>query len=233
MIPPLLHQTAKTADIPDRWRRFQKTVQDLHPGWTYRLWTDDENLAFVTVEYPEFLGAYLQLPRNIMRADVIRYLIMYRLGGLYLDLDYEMLKPFDLVNEEIVLPLEKEGDIDSPNNTICQAFFAAARGHPFFKMLIDELKAHPPVGEDADVESSTGPRFVTKMYRRAREQGMTFCTPDRSLFNPETPHTDREYRAIVDAGVAYGIHHCDGSWREWTLGQRLRNAVARTVKRLV
>src|SRR5438105_9445997 len=45
MIPKLIHQTAKTAEIPEKWRVYQKKVRALHPGWGYRLWTDEDNLA--------------------------------------------------------------------------------------------------------------------------------------------------------------------------------------------
>ncbi len=103
MIPKLIHQTAKTRDLPADCLEYVEQLKRLHPDWTYKLWTDEDNLEFVTREFPEFLETYQAFPRNIMRADVIRYLIMYRLGGFYLDTDYEMLKPFDLCDREIVL----------------------------------------------------------------------------------------------------------------------------------
>ena len=110
MIPKLIHQTAKTADIPPQWQAYQQKLRSLHPDWTYRLWTDADNLAFVQKEYPAFLPIYQKLPKNIMRVDVIRYLIMYKLGGLYMDLDYEMLKPFDMTDHDIVLAWESDGE---------------------------------------------------------------------------------------------------------------------------
>lgn len=232
MIPKLIHQTAKTADLPKRLRGFQRRVQELHPGWTYKLWTDADNLAFVKGEFPDFLETFQKLPRNIMRADVIRYLLMYRLGGLYLDTDYEMLKPFDMLDHDIVLPWETSGELGAGNDLLCQAFFASSPGRPFFKMLIDELKANPPL-EGADVEKSTGPGFVTRMYRRASEQGMKIYTPQRPLFSPPSPRSPREYKKILAEGVAYGIHHCDGSWRDFTLRQRVRNKLSRIYHRFV
>ena len=42
-----------------------------------------------------------------MRADVIRYLIMYKIGGVYLDLDYEVLKPFEFGDHKLILPLNR------------------------------------------------------------------------------------------------------------------------------
>jgi inositol phosphorylceramide mannosyltransferase catalytic subunit len=231
MIPRLIHQTAKTADIPPRWREFQRRVRELHPEWTYKLWTDEDNLAFVKAEFPDFLDIFQKLPRNIMRADVIRYLLLYRLGGLYLDLDYEMLKSFDLTEHDIVLPWEQDGEFGAGNDLVCQAFFASAPGHPFLKMLIDDLRANPPLAGGGDVEGATGPKFVTRVYHRARAAGIPIHTPRRNLFNPVSPRTRRQYQAIVDGGESYGIHHCDGSWRDFTLTQRFKNVLIGLSKR--
>ena len=94
MIPRIIHQTAKTENIPDQWRAYQDTVKSLHPSWEYRLWTDEANLALVSQSAPQWLQLYTALPRNIMRADMIRYIILQLVGGLYLDLDYEMFPAF-------------------------------------------------------------------------------------------------------------------------------------------
>ncbi|HVT79653.1 MAG TPA: glycosyltransferase [Phycisphaerae bacterium] len=219
MIPKLIHQTAKTADIPLQWRQFQTRIKELHPGWTYKLWTDEDNLGFVSREYPEFLKVFTGLPKNIMRADVIRYLLMYRLGGLYMDLDYEMLKPFDLEEQEIVLPWE--GGHAPGQELICNSIFASSAGHPFWKMAIDDLAANPPKG-DGPVEAQTGPGFLTRVMKRAEGQGMTFYRPEWQLFSPRIPASARAHRRLVEGKVAYGIHHCHGTWREWGLKDRIK-----------
>jgi mannosyltransferase OCH1-like enzyme len=219
MIPKLIHQTAKTADIPEKWRSFQARLKELHPNWTYKLWTDADNLAFVTREYPDFLPVFTGLPKNIMRADVIRYLLMYRLGGLYMDLDYEMLKPFDLNEHDIVLPWE--GGHSPGQERICNSIFASAPGHPFWKMAIDALAANPPKG-DGPVEDQTGPGFLTGIMKRAEAAGMQLYRPDWQLFSPFIPASKRAYRRLVKAGTAYGIHYCHGTWRDWTLKDRIK-----------
>lgn len=219
MIPKLIHQTAKTADIPPKWQKFQTRLKELHPDWTYKLWTDADNLAFVAKEYPDFLRVFQGLPKNIMRADVIRYLLMYRLGGLYMDLDYEMLKPFDLVEHDIVLPWEGGHDVE--HRLICNSIFASAPGHPFWKMAIDDLAAHPPNG-DGPVEAATGPGFLTRIMKRAEAAGMALHRPSEKLFSPTIPASNRAYRKLVEGNVAYGIHHCHGTWRDWSVKDRIK-----------
>ncbi|MFA7236500.1 MAG: glycosyltransferase [Phycisphaeraceae bacterium] len=231
-IPKIIHQTAKTTEIPAKWQGFQKKMRDLHPDWTYCFHTDEDNLQFVRKEFPEFLDVYLNLPLNIMRADVIRYLLMYRVGGLYADMDYEMLKPFDFNEHDIVLPWEHDGDMGPGKDQLCNAFFASSPGHPFFKMAIDDLMAHPPLDPDpSHVIQSTGPAFLTRIYHRAIASGMTLYTPHRQVFSPLSPHSPRQYRAILKNPATYGIHHCTGSWRQYSRARRIRMHITGFIKR--
>ncbi len=233
MIPKLIHQTSKTHEIcNEKWRGYQQKLQSLHPDWTYKLWTDEDNLLFVKNEYPDFYDIFVKLPKNIMRADVIRYLLLYRLGGLYMDLDYEMLKPFDLTQYGAVLPWETEGELGPGNDRICNAFLASSAGHPFFKMCIDDLKADPPLStENIDPEATTGPVFVTKIYHRAVKSGLDVHTPRRDLFMPTPVRSVSQCQAVRKRGVAYGIHHCDGSWREYSWPIELKRQIGRLVRR--
>lgn len=232
MIPKLIHQTAKTKDIPEKWQGFQKRLIELHPDWTYKLWTDEDNDAFVKKEFPDYYPVFVGFPKNIMRADVIRYLLMYRLGGLYMDLDYEMLKPFDLLDHDIVLPWESSGEFGPGKDKIANAIFASSPGHPFWKMVLDRIAANGPYNADIDVEKTTGPEFISGVFNDAVKNGMTFYCPPRDWFNPRTPRGPRAYKAILDSGVSYGIHHCHGTWRELGLYRRLRISLSQFVGRL-
>jgi mannosyltransferase OCH1-like enzyme len=235
MIPHLIHQTAKTADIPQQWRAYQQRVKELHPDWTYKLWTDEDNLAFVREQMPELLDVFTRLPKNIMRADVIRYVLMHKLGGLYLDLDFEMLKPFDLTRYDCVLALETPGAFNRESR-VGNAFFASAPGHPFFKAVLDELRANPPIGKpDVEVLTATGPHFITRVLheRFPDPSSLNMLIAPDAWFSPRVPRSARQHRAIATNGVTYGIHHCHGTWRGFTLAQRLRNRVSHFIHKFV
>jgi mannosyltransferase OCH1-like enzyme len=233
MIPQLIHQTARTRDISKKCIPYVDKLRALHPDWEYHLWTDEENLVFVRKEFPEFVEVFTRLPRNIMRADVIRYLLLYRLGGLYLDTDYEMIKPFDLIDRDIVLCWEPDGRTGKGNSKMANASFASSPGHPFFKMIIDDLKANPPLSPDVDVEAATGPGLVTRVYHDAVAAGMNPYAAPSLKFSPPSPRNAREYRAILNNGVSYGIHHCHGTWRNFTVRQRLKMFLSRIVHKFV
>jgi mannosyltransferase OCH1-like enzyme len=230
MIPTLIHQTAKTAELPPKAVAYRQKLLELHPDWTYRLWTDADNLQFVRQEYPDFYDVFVGLPKNIMRADVIRYLLLYRLGGLYLDTDYEMLKPFDLLNYDAVLPWETDCEDLSRGGRIGNSFMAAEPGHAFFKMVIDDLQNHPPLAADADVLHSTGPHYLTRILPQALAAGIIVHLPSRPLFNPYPPQSPRQYRKLVRQNVAYGIHHCFGSWRDFSLPRRIKQRIGSAIR---
>lgn len=216
MIPKILHQTAKTAEIPGAWQPLQARVRALHPAWEYRLWTDEDNLRLIEAEYPELKAVYTGLPRGIMRADMIRYVYMHRFGGLYLDLDYEFLKPFDLLDKRLVLP--RESDDEAPL-FLGNCIFASEAGHPYWRAVLDSLRTKPPLNlgdyPEQDILNGTGPGFLTRVWLHeysGPRDGVDL--PPRAAFHPPRPATLSEQRAIEASGQSYGIHHCHGSWRE-------------------
>lgn len=230
MIPKLIHQTAKTAELPPKAVVYRQKLLELHPDWTYRLWTDADNLQFVRQEFPDFYDVFVGLPKNIMRADVIRYLLLYRLGGLYLDTDYEMLKPFDLLNYGAVLPWETDSEDLSRGGRIANSLLAAESGHTFFKMVIDDLQSHPPLAVDADVLHSTGPHYLSRILQQALAAGVSVHMPPKPLFNPHQPNNARQYRKLVRRNEAYGIHYCFGSWRDFSLRQRIKHRLGSAIR---
>jgi len=232
MIPKIIHQTYKNREVPVIWHKYQDKVRKLHPNWEYRLWTDQDNLAFVKQEYPDLLDRYVGMALPIMRADVIRYLIMDKIGGLYLDLDYEMIKPFDLTEHPLVLPYSRTVDDGADCDMVGNCIFASCPGHPFWKIVIEDIQKNPPPATvDVEVEASTGPIFLTRLFNGIDADELKIHTPRRMLFHPPNPRNKTQYTAIIDSGVSYGIHHCQGTWRTFTIKQRIRSKLSRLLRR--
>jgi mannosyltransferase OCH1-like enzyme len=213
LIPKIIHQTWKTDKIPGKWKNYVKKVKSLHPDWEYKLWTDSDNEEFVKNAFPEFNNTYTQLSKNIMKADVIRYLILYKLGGVYLDLDYEVLVPFDFKNYDVVLPMNRSIEFGDKTNGLGNCLMASIPGHKFWEDVITDLKTNPPIVKDyTDVVDATGPRLLTKIYDNGKYPDI--WTPNRMLYHPPAPKSKSEYKKILKNGVSLGIHHGWGSWKE-------------------
>ncbi|NNM67399.1 MAG: hypothetical protein HKM06_05265, partial [Spirochaetales bacterium] len=203
MIPAMIHQTSKTKRIPQMWARLQKKVRQAYPDWEYRLWTDQENLELVRKSFKDWEEVYLSMPKGIMRVDMIRYMYMYEFGGLYLDLDYEILRPFPFRNYELVLPAEnRPGQPVSLGNSI----FASVPRHPFWGKVLQELKENPPVRvqDEQDVINLTGPRFLTKIYSEYFQAETSIHIPERRYFNPDIPRTKAEQKVLEKDGTTIG-----------------------------
>lgn len=222
-IPKIIHQTWKRAEVPQKWISYQQRVKEVYPDWEYILWTDKDNEDFVRDEYPDFYDTYINLPKNIMRADVIRYLIMYKMGGLYLDLDYEILKPFDFSNSTLVLPKNRSKKFGDDEDQIGNCIFASVPKHKFWKDVIDELQENPPTtNSHLEVMDVTGPKFISRIFYAGQYENVE--VPERLLFHPPLPRTKRGYNMIRSNNTSYGIHHCWGSWIERFSWAHIKNA---------
>tara|TARA_A100001035_G_C27642491_1_gene435263 strand:+ start:137 stop:829 length:693 start_codon:yes stop_codon:yes gene_type:complete len=217
MIPKIIHQTWKDRDIPNKWTAFVNQVQELNPDWEYRLWTDDDIDVFVEKEYPDFYDTFNSFSKVIMKADVIRYLIMYKIGGVYLDLDYEVLQPFDFNVQQLVLPLNRSLSFGDHRNELGNCFFASVPGHKFWKDVINDLKNNPPdVTDYSQIVEATGPKFLSRIYFNGLYENVYL--PDRLIYHPPSPNNKRQIHKIKTNGVSLGIHHHWGSWKErWTI----------------
>jgi mannosyltransferase OCH1-like enzyme len=221
MIPRIIHQTWKTKQVPTEWKHYQQKVIALHPDWEYRLWTDEDNDAFVKKEFPDFYPVYNSFPKNIMRADAIRYLIMYRIGGLYLDLDYEVLSPFDPKDAKLILPKSRSKLFGDHRDGIGNCIFASEPGQRFWKDVIDDLKSSAgSYDSNVDVLEATGPRFLTRIFYRGNYSEAE--VPERLVFHPPSPRNKRQYKEILGNGVSRGIHHTWASWRQRSGLERLK-----------
>mgnify|MGYP002758846689 FL=1 len=85
-IPRIIHQTWKTEELPPQWAEVREGCARLMPDYEYMLWTDAISRQFIEKEYPWFLPTFDAYPYNIQRADAIRYFVLHKYGGVYMDL---------------------------------------------------------------------------------------------------------------------------------------------------
>jgi mannosyltransferase OCH1-like enzyme len=192
----------------------QTEIKKLHPGFEYRFYTDDDMDKLMKREFPEYYDKFNELPRMIMKIDMFRYFLMYKYGGLYTDMDYLMFRPFDLLNEKVVIPTNR--DLDKNNKLTClgNCIFASVPNHPFWKSLMDTLftidrKNLPFTGKNNVIES-TGPQFVFNMYDKYSNKD-NIIIPERMLFHPPTKK-NQEYIENLKKEGCYGMHLCTGLW---------------------
>lgn len=227
-IPKIIHQTWKDDNIPSYFRVLTDTWKIHHPTWKYVLWTDEMNRNFIHEKFPSFLNRYDNLTFNIQRADVIRYFILYSFGGVYVDLDFECIKPIIplLENSSCVLGKEpKEHCLThSRELIISNAFMACEPGHLFMKDLFEESFVEKISKSDVNdfILSSTGPFMISDLYENLKDS-LNINLVDSEALYPLTK--DEVYKSLQGENNefisnklerAYGVHYYWGSW--WRSG---------------
>lgn len=98
-IPRVIHQTAPDfASLPDEISGNIAKTRELNPGWEYRFYSDEDVLRYIGRHFGE---AVLRLCRRInprygvVLADLFRYMVVYREGGVYLDIKSSITGPLD------------------------------------------------------------------------------------------------------------------------------------------
>lgn len=161
-IPKILHQTYKTNRIPFEWNVTYSSVVYYNSNYTYMFWTDERSREFIATWYPWFLPTYDKYPYPIMRADAMRYFVLYHYGGIYIDLDVGCDFPLDPL---LQFPawLRKTDPLGVSNDVM-----GSVPHHPFFRNVIRELASYdrPWLLPYLRVMYSTGPLFLSIIRHR-------------------------------------------------------------------
>jgi autotransporter strand-loop-strand O-heptosyltransferase len=105
-IPRVIHQTYKTNDLPSEISEVVQRLKDMNPTFEYRFYNDKDCVDFITENYDkETLNLYLSINPNYgsAKSDLFRYLLMYKVGGVYLDIKSCTTIPL----EETLLPTDE------------------------------------------------------------------------------------------------------------------------------
>ena len=150
-----------------------------NPDYEYILWEDAENRSFVAEKFSWFLPTYDGYDVEIKRADAIRYMFLYTYGGIYADLDFECLKPFDTLLEEyrgydiILGQMESSGTISNSgesqwhsSNNIPNAIMISKPACHFWLKVLERMvvKAASASGGKGRPEVESGPIVLKEVY---------------------------------------------------------------------
>jgi mannosyltransferase OCH1-like enzyme len=89
IIPKIVWQTheCEYEDLPEIYKRTSGMWKSNTEGWTYKYHSAKDRRNFIETEFPEYLYLYDHIIPGIYKSDFWRYLILYRYGGIYSDLD--------------------------------------------------------------------------------------------------------------------------------------------------
>lgn len=232
-IPKIIHQLWKTESIPARWQQAAESVKRYHKGWEYRLWTDETMLRYVEAHHPALYPVFIGMNRQIMRVDVFRYVLMHDLGGLYCDLDYWFLRPYDYGDAELVLSLEYDEAYGDEYDEIANYLMASVPRHALWADIIEDVIANPPHAPTPfDVCVVTGPKLLSRVFFKNKDRYSGVRLTSKPVFSPRRVHGRYEHKFYINSGVTFGFHQGWGSWRERLSAEHFRRKLVKWRRRL-
>lgn len=100
VIPKIIHQTYSHAPIPERFQEAVENLKTLNPDWEYRFYDNQDRENYIASMFDEeMLRVYRSINPSYgaARADFFRYLVLYKEGGVYLDIKSTCKRPFSEV----------------------------------------------------------------------------------------------------------------------------------------
>lgn len=192
LVPKVFHRVWLGPDpMPDKFKRYGDTWLRHHPTWEMKLWTP---YNFETL-YPE-LVTMCNKPSNA--ANIYRYEIMLRHGGVYLDTDFECLKNIEpLIQDEELFTAHQVDDQRNPGY-LANGFFGCTPDHRAMRVLL------------AALSTWTGPTYGPTLFTSVMRGFLPRVLP-RKYFYPYS--WDELDRAGETFPAAYAVHR----WSSKTL----------------
>lgn len=92
-VPKIIWQTMNTNQVPVFMYDYATTWIMHNPEYEYRFYDNDDIIEFIKNDFPDYLEAYNKIKYGASKADLWRYLVMYKYGGVYADMDCRCINP--------------------------------------------------------------------------------------------------------------------------------------------
>lgn len=169
MIPKIIHQTApsKVEDWHPVWEECHKSWKIQFPTSEYLhiLWNDEDLDNLVENCFPEYWLLYQSFTQHIIKIDFARFCMLYKHGGIYVDMDFYCYKNFYNLLEDGVYLLESQNP-KSEIEAVQNCLMISNQGNEFFKECMNFCKIIVDKDSNIEVLKTCGPWFLTKMYNK-------------------------------------------------------------------
>jgi mannosyltransferase OCH1-like enzyme len=187
LIPRVFHQIwLGDQPLPARFQLWADRWLELNPGWQMRWWTDEQLPAMTNRE--QFDSA----DKMAAKSDILRYEILAGQGGVYIDSDFEPLRPI-----EPILGGVSSFQADELDDRPCNAILGCVAGDPFYKLIVRSIP--DSIRRGGDIVATTGPGLLKRAIAEYLGEGR------RRVDDPAPGVENRRWR-VESADASRCIH---------------------------
>ena len=218
-IPKTLIQTAKSYEaLPEEIKQNIADLKSRNPDWTYHFFDDNQLKSYLkeNLEPHEWeLLKEVNPKYGVVLADIFRYLIIYKEGGVYLDVKSTATRPLsETIDPEAAFIISqwpnKVGQLyigyglhpelaDVPGGEFQQWNVMAEPRHPFLKAVIERVFNN--------IRTYTPSQFGTDAYGVLRVSGPVAFT---QAIYPLLDHYPHKVVDLENWGIIYSIYDAGG-----------------------
>jgi len=183
-VPKIVHQIwIGKAIRPAVWMR---SVSEFCSKYEYKymLWTDS-NIGHLGMEDITGLKSLFDSQKFHGKADIIRLLVLYKFGGVYIDADTVITKPAKFAGflekntaavffgwEDLsTARSEWLGKVDGSylKRLVANSVIGARARHAFIRILLERIVGNATGEKDMDAWKAVGPLLVTRVYNEKKD----------------------------------------------------------------
>ena len=208
IIPKIVHQIWLGSPVPSRYDAWRTSWKKYHPEYEYKLWTEKEILEFGLINE----HAYLQSKNFAVKSDIARCEILYRLGGIYADTDFECLARFDQKLMSVSCFL---GQTFTDEPEFNNALMGCVPGNRLMSLMVDSL-ARPVLHNNAiEIIKQTGAIKLTNLFfenELYKIENILILPSDYFYPWPNFLLHDEKNRYTYLTKKSIAVHHWEMSW---------------------
>ena len=178
MINKIIHQiyfnlTDREIDEIEEFKQSSDICKN-QKGYEYKLWSEDDCQNLIDEHYSDYKSLYDNFRFEIQKIDFIRFCILHKFGGVYIDLDMFILKPLcDLLKGKKYV-FHNVKDVQPNWSLIENDFMASIEGSPLWLDIMKECKTnyYEKLGVNVYetwkgrfIMQTTGPRFLSRYFK--------------------------------------------------------------------
>lgn len=187
-----------------------------YPNFNIKIWSDSdiENDNVIPTQLTEHYNNNPFHPA--FKADIARYCILQKYGGLYLDTDFEPLKrlPDHFLNFEFLGGIQNNGEV-------AIGFIGSAVNSVVLNTIIDELPKSIEKNKqnntfvNKNITGITGPKFVTPICNKFKYNSNCFFFTSEYFYPYWADEKHRRNEEFLKTSpLAYAVHHWAAEWLE-------------------
>ena len=207
MIPKIIHALWFSGDpMPELYLKCLESWKKYAPDYEIKIW----NLETYKPDHCLFFDQAIEHRNWAFASDYARADLLRKYGGIYMDLDVEMLRPIDdLLYNDAYMSFESLDRIE------CGSGMGAKKNHPVIQEICESYEKRPYLKADGTWDNSTCPVRYTKVIEKhgLKKDGGFQQVADITVY-PFEVLTCKSFDTgiIYKTELSYTVHHHNGSW---------------------